>query len=102
MALRNKELEEEVEARWEKAKKENANKEPPGKKIQRAAEEYKGNKDDDVEIQLPQLKRFDVTQMKMDLFWLIVGKRRYGKSTYAYNQIAKFFYMFPNGGYCFT
>jgi hypothetical protein len=65
-------------------------------------EEGEDAEEEEHEFALPDLKRFDIAKLKKDLFMLVVGKRRYGKSTYAYNQIAKFYEYFPNGGYCFT
>ena len=95
-----KNLQKEIDDNWEKATKE---RESTNQQVKRVFNEHKENNiDENGETVLPDLKRFDITDKKFDLFWLIVGKRRYGKSTYAYNQIAKFFYMFPNGGYCFT
>lgn len=49
-----------------------------------------------------ELQQFDHSKIKKDSFIIVIGKRRYGKSTwteYVLNDMWKFF---PSGAYCFT
>jgi hypothetical protein len=47
--------------------------------------------------------QFDVDeQVRLDTFTLVVGKRRYGKTTMTRDWISKIYQYFPDGGYVFT
>jgi hypothetical protein len=48
------------------------------------------------------LNRFDFKQLPLDAFVLIIGKRRYGKSTWAEWLLSNVWQYYPDGGYVFT
>jgi hypothetical protein len=49
-----------------------------------------------------ELKQFDYEQFKLDSLILVLGKRRFGKSTWARYVLSKLWHCFPDGGYVFT
>lgn len=50
-------------------------------------------------IQLPE---FDYDKVKLDSFILVIGKRRFGKSTWAQFLLEKIWFCFPHGCHVFT
>lgn len=49
-----------------------------------------------------ELPQFDHNKIALDSFILVIGKRRYGKSTWTQYVLSKMWHFFPRGGYCFT
>lgn len=49
-----------------------------------------------------QLQQFDHKKIKLDSFIIVIGKRRYGKSTWTQFILSKLWKFFPDGGYVFT
>lgn len=48
------------------------------------------------------VSQFDVSNIRPDLSCLVVGKRRYGKSTFVRDCMSRLWQYFPGGGYVFT
>jgi hypothetical protein len=51
------------------------------------------------QVELPQL---DYSKINLDSLVLVVGKRRYGKTTWTEHLLYHLHYYFPNGGFVFT
>jgi hypothetical protein len=49
-----------------------------------------------------ELDEFDHSKIKPDSFILVIGKRRYGKTTWAEWVLNNMWHFFPDGGYVFT
>lgn len=91
------------------------NKNIPANKRKQYEEEFKAKKDTILKQELYvsdqkakeladsiQITQYDHSKVPLDASILVVGKRRYGKSTWTYHLLSKMWKYYPGGGYCFT
>jgi hypothetical protein len=62
-----------------------------------STEENDSEGEDDLKIE-----RYNFNNIKLDSFVLVIGKRRYGKTTWTEWLLSKIWQYFPDGGYVFT